>query len=117
MSGCNVQTPLGGSRCSTNSSSCQQLNSFAESMEPQQQHQQQQHQQNLHSSADVIEGFATAPDVSTQQGGKMVLNGADPSVLPPAQPSCATGCGVEEVCGPDAENPVVFDRYITANRN
>jgi hypothetical protein len=126
VSGCNVQTPLGGSRCSTNSSSCQQLNSFAQSMAPTTHGQHPQvpktygHENPtgllLHSSADVIEGYASAP-VQTQQKNRMVLNGVEPSLLPPAQPSCTTGCGVEPVCGPPAENPVVFDRYITANRN
>ena len=108
VQGCNAQTALGGSRCSVGacnggSMGMSQLGSFPGC--------------NAAKQA-VKENFSVnaARLAANPTQGKMVMNRSDPSILPMNVSGCEANCAMDS-CAPDAENPVVFNRFIAANRH
>jgi len=112
VSGCNMQTPVGGSRCAVGSCT-NGVNGVSFSSYP---------KANCAvggGAGQLKENFSnTGADVSYNNNGKMMINGAEPSVLAPMAQGCdASSACAPAACDPNQANPVVFDRYIVANRH
>jgi hypothetical protein len=63
------------------------------------------------------EGFDMAGSTSVGMDGSMVVNSANPSLLAPVLSGTAMGISGSDLAADAGENPVIFDRFITANIN